>query len=470
MQDFNARRCELLSANRDKVEKQHAKGRLSARERVEKLLDAGSFVESDSFKTDAGLVAGYGLVASRPVYLLAQDICANGAGMNDAQAEKMLKTLDMSEKTGAPVVVFAETEGFSVKEGAKAMKAYSRVFARLARLSGVCPIISVLNGPCMGIAAHFAGLSDVAVGVKNSALLMPVSPLVLNAVQGTNKKEEELFGADVALAQGAVSLSARSEGEAIDSVKQLLMLLPSYYGEATPTVDSDDLNRLIDGGETGLSLALSTLDRESAVELYQGFGKGAHTLLGRLGSYACGVVALQGRLDASAMMKAARLVRLCNSFNIPVVSLIDSDGISIESEREQGWLLRAQAQMIFAYAGANVAKLAIFNGNAIGAGYFAVAGASVADISYAWPQAFAYPISKEAAVQTFETEKLKEEGRNTLEEAFAEANDGFAMAKNGLCDDVIDPKESRKHLIAALEVLLFKDEALPNRKHGNWPM
>lgn len=454
----------------------HAKGVWTARERVEKLLEPGTFVETDAMRTEAAVVTGYGLVDGRPVYVAAQDAAVRGAAMSVAQAEKILKILSLAGKTGAPVVLFVDSDGLQVREGAAVLSDYARVFAAMSRLSGICPIITVISGKAFGVAAHFATLSDISIAVEKHGLLAAQSPSVLRAMAGTSLKDEEICGAAMLAKQGLCAKTAATEDEALALAARFIGLLPSFNGEAAPQNDDVDLNRLLnEDSDTGLRLALDVADENTAVELYEQAGDGVSTLLCRVGGYTCGLISGNGdkdggRLDASDLRKAARMVRLCDCFHLPIISLVDSEGLKVPDYRHQGSALRASSQLLYAFSEAVVPKVAVLTGNAVGAAYIAMGGRAMADITFAWPGAVVAPLNKETAVQTFEAARLENEERAALEQEYAAANDGIMAAKIGLADDVIDPRQTRKHIIAALELLLTKQESKPAREHGNMPL
>lgn len=471
-------RVNALRANEQAVrESRHAKGKLTARERVALLCDEGSFVELEAFKRGAGTITGYGLVGGCPVYVAAQDVTDGGAGMNLSQADKLSNLFALAEKTGAPLVIYPDSEGVDVREGAAALSAYARVFAGLTRLSGVCPVLSVLAGPAMGVAAHFAMLSDIVVAVDKSALMMPFSPLTINAAAGKSLKDEELGGADVLMRQGTAALKAGDEQQAAALLRAVLGMLPSSNQEGAPELEvSDDLNRIVKAtGEDGLALAMDVADKGTAIEMWPGVGLGLHTLLCQLGGRPVGLLAGEprqdeGRLDAAACRKAARFVRFCDCFHLPVVSLVQSAGLTVPEKDRQGEWMRAASQMLYAFADACVPKAAVLAGSAVGAAYVAMGGKAMADIAFAWPDALVSPLTREAAVQVFDADKLKNEARTTLEDAYAMTCDGLSAAESGLADEVIAPKDTRKHLIAALEMLLTKRDSRPEREHGNMPL
>lgn len=453
--DFEERRQKLL-------EHQAALGDSPARQRLNRLVDAGSLVETDAYASDGNAVTGYGLVNDRPVYLVAQDLSSQGGAMGGAQARKMLKTLDLAMKTGAPVVLLPDSKGARVGEGAQVLASYAEVFAKLGELQGVCPVISLLMGEAIGSAANFAALSDVAIAVRGKALVSPFPVSVLSAVAGKSQEAEALAGADALAGRGAAALVADSEEEAIRLARQLIDLLPSSAYEAAPVEEGDDLNRLLAVPPAGsAALVQDIADRGSLVELYAAWKDTSRVWLARVGGYSAGLVSCSpevdgGRLDACACEKIARFVAFCDAFDLPVITLVDSEGLQVPAADEQGWLMTASARMLSVYAAATTPKLAVVTGNAVGAAYVAFAGKAIADLTFAWPGAYLAPLTREASVQTFDADKLASQERAQLEEQAALAADAFGAAAAGLVDNVIDPAETRKHLIAGLELLATK--------------
>lgn len=459
---------DALQGSPERVEKQHKEGKGLARERAGKLFDQGSFMELDAFDTEAALLAGFGLLRDRPVYLLAQDITFKGGAMGAAQARKMVKALDLAQKTGAPVLLILDSEGMLVSKGAESMAACARVAAKLSELSGHCPLIALIAGPCLGSALGLAQLCDISIAVENSAKMFLHSPLVQNSVNGTALDDKALGGAQAMSAQGALSLVVNNEDEAFSLVGQILDLLPAFAYEASPFEDNDDLNRMVD---PSIALAPQIMDAGQGIELYPEYGKGIKTFLTRVGGRACGINALQGkRMESADCEKAARFIRFCDCFGLPILTLIDTEGLAVAEQGGQGALMRAFAKLQFAYARSKTLKLAVIHGNAIGAAYVAFVGKEMAEMSFAWPNAMIAPLTREAAVQTFAAERLKDEEREALEAEFAQNADGFAAAKAGLVDDVIAPAETRQRLIAAMELLADSLEDNSFANHGNMPL
>lgn len=424
------------------------------------LFDAGSFVELNAMVDEGNAVAGYGLVDGRPAYLIAQDPDLSGGAMSAAQAQKMIKALDKASNAGVPVVFLLNSQGAKVLEGLQVLSAYADVFTRMARLSGICPLIAVVDGPCVGAAAHFASLSDIVIAVESSAELLSAPASVLSAVQGVSKDGKTLGGAAQAAQQGAVSLTAPDTAAALKIVQALVGLLPSSSGCNAPFQEGDDLNRLLTDAQaaSGALLLEAVADAGSVVWLYQAYAAGCHTALARVGGRPCGIVSTEftvdgGRLDAKACDKIARFVRFCDCFDLPVITLIDSEGLAVPSADKQGWLMRASSDMLYTYADADCPKLAVITGNAVGTAFVAFAGSAVADVCYAWPGSLISPLTKEAAVQTFEAGQLKTRDRDTLEKEYSDKADGMNAARAGIVDEVIAPAQTRKYLIAAMEML-----------------
>ena len=478
----------ILTGDAERIAKQRAQGKLTARERVAKLLDQGSFVETDALvsKADdyAGVVTGYGTIQDRPVYLFAQDFTVHGGAMGVMQAAKIMKVLDLAQKTGAPVIALCDSAGVRLDEGAEAMNAYAQVYAKMARMSGVCPMIALVLGPCVGGAALISQLCDVSIMAEKVGKLMVYGPQVMSAISGKTYTDETAGGAAAMAAQGGVALTAETEDAAIALAQQVLDLLPGCNAEDAPIVDTDDMNRLLPSVDAADSDALlgAMADAGQFVELYKDWGKEIRVALCRIGGRSVGVVASHaaendGMLTPAAASKAARFIRLCDCYSLPVVSLINSKGVAVPDVKAQSWTMISVAQLLYAYAEATCPKVSVVVGNAIGQSYIAMAGKGSADMTYAWPGAVISAVTPEAAVQVLYTKELKEgkepalETRTKLEKQFAEdVADGIAAAQAGMIDDVCDPAETRKLVIAALEMLSSKRESNPPKKHGNLPL
>ena len=474
----------ILDGSEQRLKEQRDAGKMTARERVEKLADAGSFVELFALVSNneegAGVITGYATIEQRPVYIFAQDFTVRGGAMGKAQAAKICKLLDMALKTGAPVVALMDSAGVRIDEGAAAMSAYSEIYHKLSRMSGVCPIVSLVVGPCIGGAALLTQLADIAIVAEKVGQLMVFGPQVMAAMNGKAVKAEEFGGAEVAAKMGACALTAATEDEAIAKAKQVLALLPSSNLEDSDIVDTDDMNRLlpaIDPADVDALIA-ALADNGSAIELYKAYGKNVKTVLARMGGRSVAIVAANGKLCAACLQKAARFVRMADCFNIPVVSLLNTCGVQVDSVEAQGWLFKAQAQLLYAYAEATVAKLAVVTGDAIGQAYVAMGGKGNADVTYAWPSAVISALTPEAAVAVLYSKEVKADTDLTVEAARAKYADKYIeevagavnAAKTGMVDDIIDPATTRQMLISALEMLASKRDSNPPKKHGNLPM
>ena len=463
------------------VEKQKQSGKLTARERVSLLLDGGSFVEQSMLFADAGVVTGCGTVDGRPVYVIAQDFAVMDGAVGEKQAKKIVKVLELARKTGTPVVTLCDSNGARVGEGAAALEAYADIFAHMARLSGVVPMIAVVAGPCVGAAAMTAQLSDIVLVAKPAGALLVAGPQVLASTMGKDLKAEDLGGGKTAVEYGAAHLACESEEEAIASVKTLLGMLPANNLEDAPFAPEEDMNRLVEGleaGADGREVIAALADTGSVVELGKGF-TGAVTALGRMaGRTVAFVYTGKGDTCDKRMNKITRFVRFADCYNIPVVSLVDSTGFELfPTIDRQMSVMKAASALVYAYSEATTVKVTLVIGNAVGAMYVAMGGSANADATYAWPGAVISPMTGEAAIQVMWKDQIKAsqgdavKAREELAAKYeAEVADGVCAATAGLVDDVIDPADSRKMVIAALELLSSKRDSNPPKKHGNMPL
>lgn len=489
LQNVLSLRQTLIEGDETRLKQQRSAGKMTARERIATLVDEGSFVELFALMRTgddgAGVITGYGTIKDRPVYVAAQDFTVHGGAMGQAQSRKLVKMLDMAKTTGAPIVFLCDSAGVRLDEGAQAMGAYAEVYQKMARLSGVCPILSVVLGPCVGGAALISQLSDLCVMAGDVGELMMFGPQVLAAMNGSTKTAKELGGAEFMMAQGGIAYAAKNEAEALQMADKLLTLLPSSNAESAPIEEGDDLNRLLPSLDPAQSetIATSILDMGSAIELYAGYEPCIRTYIGRLGGRTAALVATDptkndGLLTAKAMMKAARFVRFMDCYSIPVVSLVNTKGVAVTDVNEQVALMKAQSQLLYAYAEATTAKLCVVTGDAIGQSYIAMGGLANADVSYAWPTATLSALTPEAAVAVLYRDKVLEDKELSVEQARAKYADEYVSevasalcaAKQGMIDDIIEPAQTRMLLIAAVEMLLSKRDSNPPKKHGNLPL
>mgnify|MGYP004673211895 CR=1 FL=1 len=479
------RKLAILKGDAELCAQQKKAGKLLARERIGLLLDAASFVELDVLNSEAGVVTGYGLINGSPVYVYAQDFTVKGGSVGAAHARKVAKVMDMAEKTGAPVVAILDTAGARLDEGVDAMNAYATMAAKANAISGVVPQIALVLGPCGGIASAIAGMSDVTVMSKNGALFVN-GPKVVSAVAGKEIDLTALAGAQASMKSGMAQLTAETDEEAIALARKLIALLPANNMADAEDFSADDVNReLADlNGIQSLDdvrdLFTRVADGADVLELGADFAPSMVTALARIGGTTVGLVGNQsgkdeGRLTVYGCKKAARFVAFCDCFSIPVITAVDTMGMKV-STAPQGELARAGAQLMFAYAEATTARIALITGNAVGMGYAALASRAAADVVYAWPGACVSAVTPKIAVQLSCEDELKTADdpiakRAELEQKYIEdVADGVHAAEQGYVDDVIEPALTRQMVAAALEMLSGKRESRPAKKHGNMPL
>lgn len=448
-----------LQGNAERAAAQKAAGRLTARERVSRLFDEQSFVELDALKK-CGVITGFGTVNGRPAYCFAQDVTDGGAAMSKSQAGKVIRMLEQARMTLSPVVIMPDSNGIRLDEGAAALNGYADIMNAITGLSGVCPVICCVAGNCPGTAAIFSQLADITVQTGKGIL----SFNSLKVMQKGNDKDKDaaaLFGAETMAKQGAVTLTAGSEDEAFEQIRRVLDLLPSCNLEDAPMDGGEDLNREIPGADemSADELVGVLCDQDSRIELYPAWGKQSRVYLARIGGRSCGVIAQNGGdMDVSDMNKIARFVRFCDSYKLPAVTLVNTEGIAVPASDAQAETILAGARLLYAYSESTSVKLSVLCGSAIGKAYTLLGGGKMSDVIYAWPQAQISAVSEEVYTRTI--------GKNDYDEKFS----AVAAAKEGLVDDCIDPKDTRKMLINAMEFLIVKQAAAPERKHGNMPL
>lgn len=463
---------------------QRKAGKQLARERIAKLLDEESFVEVGMFVSGrdgnaAGVVTGFGTVEDRPVYVYAQDYTLKGAGMDDAQADKIIRLLELAEKTGAPVVALLDSAGAKLDEGVKALNAYARIMAKTAQLSGVVPQIACVLGTCAGGAAYIPAMGDLIIACEKCTQMFVTGPQVVSARTGKTVSATELGGAKTLDENGLAHIAVETEDEALACARKLIGLLPANNEEDAPLLMQDDLNRMLDiNTYFDVHDALVRIaDFNDFTELQKGWATSMVTGFARIGGRAVGIVANNpaandGALCACASRKAARFVRLCDSFNLPVVSLVNTKGNGTVTKEKNADAIKAGAQLIGAYAEAGVPMVSVLCGDALGTAYAAMGSRSVgADVVYAWPTAFVAPMDADAAVRVLFKDRIAAgEDIAALEAEYKAANDGFAAAKAGVVDDVIEPAATRQMIAAALEMLMGKRGSVMLKKHGNLPL
>ncbi len=492
-----------------RVARQHESGKLTARERIDVFLDPGSFVEVDRFKTHRcaefgmekqkipgdGVVTGHGLVAGRPVVVFAQDFTVFGGSVSRAYAEKICKVMDLALEVGCPIVGLHDSGGARVQEGVEALAGYADVFLRNTLASGVVPQISVILGPCAGGAVYGPAITDFVFMVKGASSMFLNGPEVVRAVTREEVSLEELGGARAhATRSGVAHFVLDTERATLEAVRELLAFLPQRASEAPPavpcvddparmdaslaTVVSENPNRPYDVRE----VIRAVVDDRRLLEVSRDFAGNVVCGLARMAGRPVGVVAnqpevLAGVLDSDASVKAARFVRFCDAFSIPVVTFVDVPGFLPGATQEWGGLIRHGAKLLYAYAEATVPKVTVILRRAWGVAYDVMASKHLrADVNLAWPTAEIAVTSPEAAVSVIFRKEISSSADPAAERArlTAEYRERFAnpyrAAELGYVDEVLKPEETRPRVIRALEILRTKRQESPPRKHGNLPL
>jgi len=492
-----------------RISAQHAKGKMTARERIEILLDEDSFIEIDAlvehrsrdFEMDKdiipgdGVVCGHGTINGRLVYCFAQDFTVYGGSLGEMHGLKICKILDMAVKTGAPIIGLNDSGGARIQEGVASLGSYAEIFFRNVRASGVIPQISVIMGPCAGGAVYSPAITDFVIMVENTSHMFITGPEVIKTVTNEEVSFEELGGATThGTKSGVTHFISESDEEALELVRKLMDHIPSNNLENAPiikTVDPldrqcDILDSLIpDDSSQPYDMLVAVeeiLDEKYFLEIQADFARNIIIGFGRLGGQSIGVVAnqptfLAGCLDIDASNKAARFVRFCDAFNIPLLTLVDVPGFLPGAEQEWGGIIRHGAKLLFSYAEATVPKLTVITRKAYGGAYDVMSSKHIrGDYNIAWPTAELAVMGAQGAVQIIykkriESSRNPEQERERLVDDYSEkfANP-YKAAALGYLDDVIKPSKTREVLIKTLGLLLEKEEVRPNRKHGNMPL
>ena len=498
-----------LGGGEDRIKQQHKKGKLTARERVELLLDKGSFVELDRFVTHRshdfgmadqqilgdGVVTGYGTIDRRLVYVYSQDFTVFGGSLSETQAEKICKIMDLAMKNGAPVVGMNDSGGARIQEGVLSLGGYADIFLKNTLASGVVPQISMILGPCAGGAVYSPAITDFIVMVKNTSYMFVTGPDVVKTVTHEQVSFEDLGGALTHASTSGVShFAAEGEEDAIFLVQKLLSYLPSNNMEDAPVVRSEDDPLRTDEALDALvpeepnkpydmrEVITKVVDDGEFLEIMQHWAGNILIGYARLDGRSVGIVAnqpamLAGVLDINASVKAARFVRFCDAFNIPIVTFVDVPGFLPGTAQEHAGIIRHGAKLIYAYAEATVPKLTVVVRKAYGGAYCVMSSKHMrGDINLAWPSAEIAVMGPDGAVNIIFRKEIAEaaDPEETRTRLVAEYRDKFAnpyvAASRGFLDAVIEPHETRPRLINALEMLQNKRDVNPAKKHGNIPL
>lgn len=502
IQDFKKRQEKIKQGGGAKrVEKQHQSGKLTARERLDLLLDPGSFIEIDQFvrhrctnfgmqqeeSPGEGVVTGYGTVDGRVVAVFAQDFTVLGGSLGEMHAAKIVKVQEFAMKTGVPVVGLNDSGGARIQEGVDSLSGYGKIFYNNTRASGVIPQISVIMGPSAGGAVYSPALTDFIYMVKGTSQMMITGPQVIKAVTGEDITHEALGGAMTHNAvSGVAAFAADNDADCMRQVRYLLSFLPSNNLERAPVkLTTDNPNRLDPALNTLVpdnsdhpydmkDLIRSIADDGEFYEVREHYAKNMITGFARFNGESVGIVANQpafmaGCLDINASDKAARFVRFCDAFNIPLLNLEDVPGFMPGSDQEHGGIIRHGAKMLYAYAEATVPKVTLITRKAYGGAYKAMCNKEMgADQVIAWPSAEIAVMGAAGAAN------IIFRGAENLEAKIAEYAAEFASpykaAERGYVDRIIEPSETRPAIINALTMLANKREEAPRRKHGNIPL
>jgi propionyl-CoA carboxylase beta chain len=511
---LRALREEALHAGSEAaVERQHARGKQTARERIAMVLDPGSFTELDMFTRHRahgfglqdnrpwgdGVVTGHGTIDGRTVFVFSQDFTVFGGSLGEVFAEKIVKVMDLAVRMGCPIIGINDSGGARIQEGVVSLGGYADIFFRNVRASGVIPQISVVMGPCAGGAVYSPAITDFIFMVRETSHMFITGPEVIKTVTGEDVTMEELGGAQShATRSGVAHFAADSEQECLEMVRELLSFLPQNNLDPPPfAATADPRDRVVDELATIVpDQPTKPYDMTRVIELVVDDGDflevaplyAQNIVVGfaRLAGHSVGVVgnqprALAGVLDIDASIKAARFVRFCDAFNIPLVSFVDVPGFLPGTTQEYGGIILHGAKLLYAYAEATVPKLTVITRKAYGGAYDVMSSKHLgADFNAAWPTAEVAVMGPEGAVNIVFRRELSEAERNggdaaaRREQLIEEYKERFAnpyiAAERGYVDDVIEPEETRAWLIRALETALTKRETPPARKHGNIPL
>ncbi len=505
------RRNELaeLGGGAERVEKQHAQGKLTARERIAVLLDEGSFAEIDRFvvhRTEDfgmgdkkflgdGVVTGSGLIDGRPVFVFSQDFTVFGGSLGEAHAQKICKIMDLAMKVGAPIVGLNDSGGARIQEGVLSLGGYAEIFLRNTLASGVVPQISAVLGPCAGGAVYSPAITDFVLMVENTSYMFVTGPNVVKTVTHEEVTSEELGGARThATKSGVAHFTARDDAECIAKVRRLLSFLPQNNMEDPPAIDPHDSPTRADAELDSIiprdsqkpydvkDVITRVVDRGEFFEVHEKFARNIVVGFARLDGRVIGVVGnqpaqLAGCLDIDASRKGARFVRFCDAFNVPLVTFEDVPGFLPGTAQEFGGIIDHGAKLLFAYCEATVPKMTVILRKAYGGAYDVMSSKHIrADVNLAWPTSEIAVMGPKGAVEVIYKREIQKAADPAAAQAKFEAEykerfaNPYKAAEYGFIDEVIEPRRTRPRLIQAMRLLKNKRESLPPKKHGNIPL
>ncbi len=492
-----------------RIDAQHAKGKLTARERIDLLFDEGTFEELDAFvehrATEFGMadrkylgdavVTGYGKIAGRVVFVYAQDFTVIGGTLSEVVAQKICKVMDLAANSGAPVVGLIDSGGARIQEGIDSLAGYSAIFQRNVRYSGVVPQISAMLGPAAGGAVYSPALTDFIMMVRGIGQLYITGPDVVKAATGEVVSHDELGGAEAhASKSGVCQFVWDSEQECLDQIRRLLSFLPQNNMEEPPQQRTQDDPERRDRGLLHvvpdnpnqpydmMDIILQVIDDGDFMEVHELYARNIIVGFARFDGRPVGIVAQQpdhlaGLLDINASTKAARFIRFCDAFNVPLVTFIDVPGYMPGTVQEHGGIIKHGAKLLYAYAEATVPKISVLVRKAYGGAYIAMSSKNLnGDVNYAWPTGQVAVMGAEGAVNIVYRDQIRMDAEpdakraELIEEYERLFMNPYVAASRGLIDDVIDPADTRPKIIRALEMLDNKRETLPPKKHGSIPL
>ena len=501
-----------LGGGQKRIDAQHAKGKYTARERIQMLLDEGSFEEFDMFVTHRcydfgmekshtygdGVVTGYGTIDGRLVYIFAQDFTVSGGSLSKTMSEKICKVMDMAMRAGAPCIGLNDSGGARIQEGVNALAGYAEIFQRNVMASGVIPQISVILGPCAGGAVYSPALTDFTIMKRDTSYMFLTGPAVVKTVTGEDVTQEQLGGASVHTSKsGVADFAASTEEEAMELIRKLISYIPQNNMEdapLAPCTDSisrleDSLNEIIPDSPNKpydmYEVIRAIVDNGDFLEVHESFAKNVITCFARFNGQSVGIIANQpkymaGVLDINASRKAARFVRFCDAFNIPLVTLVDVPGFLPGTGQEYGGVITHGAKLLFAYCEATVPKVTVTLRKSYGGAYIVMSSKHIrGDINYAWPSAEIAVMGASGAVEVLfarEIAKIEDPAQKAAfiaekeEEYRQKFSNPYNAAKYGYIDDVIEPRNTRVRIIRALQSLATKRLTNPAKKHSNIPL
>jgi len=510
IQELRQKREEArLGGGQERIDRQHQKGKMTARERVQALLDPDSFREIDMFVTHRAtgfgvenrkhlgdsVVTGWGTINGRQVYVFSQDFTVFGGSLSEVHAEKVCKIMDLAMKNGAPVIGLNDSGGARIQEGVVSLAGYAHIFLRNVLASGVVPQISAIMGPCAGGAVYSPAMTDFILMTKETSHMFITGPGVIREVTREEVSFEELGGAMThASKSGVAHFAAEDEGHCLALIRELISYIPQNNLEDPPFVPTDDPEDRMDEGLASLvpespnkpydvkDVIRSVVDDGRFLEIHENWSPNIVVGFGRLGGQSVGVVAnqpaaLAGVLDIDASRKGARFVRFCDAFNIPLVTFVDVPGFLPGVDQEHNGIILNGAKLLWAYCEAIVPKITIITRKAYGGAYDVMSSKHIrGDISYAWPTSEIAVMGPEGAVsivfrkEIAAAEDPEAERERLVEEYREQFANPYVAASRGYVDDVIEPRETRPRIIEALRMLANKRDANPPKKHGNIPL